>query len=125
MATGSMGVMLAKFGSGFAAYSYSIFVLLYVPCVSVICVIAREAGKNWMIFSFFWGSEHRRHHNHAVLSDRYFCGTSWVQFDLHDQRAGAERHYPAGIAESRKPCTGNTGDTSGGKGGMSRLPWWL
>jgi ferrous iron transport protein B len=55
MATGSMGVMSAKFGSGFAAYSYLIFVLLYVPCVSVMGAIAREAGKKWMMFSFFWG----------------------------------------------------------------------
>jgi len=55
MASGSMGVMSAKFGSGFAAYSYLIFVLLYVPCVSVMGAIAREAGKKWMMFSFFWG----------------------------------------------------------------------
>ncbi|MFW0699704.1 Fe(2+) transporter permease subunit FeoB [Pantoea sp. R13S299] len=55
MATGSIGVMSAKFGSGFAAYSYLIFVLLYVPCVSVMGAIAREAGKKWMMFSFFWG----------------------------------------------------------------------
>ena len=55
MASGSMGVMATKFGSGFAAYSYLIFALLYVPCVSVMGAIAREAGKKWMIFSFFWG----------------------------------------------------------------------
>lgn len=55
MASGSMGVMSAKFGSGFAAYSYLIFVLLYVPCVSVMGAIAREAGKKCMMFSFFWG----------------------------------------------------------------------
>ncbi|WP_205950996.1 Fe(2+) transporter permease subunit FeoB [Pantoea stewartii] len=50
-----MGVMSAKFGNGFAAYSYLLFVLLYVPCVSVMGAIAREAGKSWMLFSFFWG----------------------------------------------------------------------
>ncbi|WP_313655979.1 Fe(2+) transporter permease subunit FeoB [Pantoea sp.] len=55
MASGPMSVMSAKFGGGFAAYSYLIFVLLYVPCVSVMGAIAREAGKKWMIFSFFWG----------------------------------------------------------------------
>ena len=55
MASGSMGIMSAKFGSGFAAYSYLIFVLLYVPCVSVMGAIAREAGRKWMMFSFFWG----------------------------------------------------------------------
>ncbi|WP_313681676.1 Fe(2+) transporter permease subunit FeoB [Pantoea sp.] len=55
MAAGQMGVMSAKFGSVLAAYSYLIFVLLYVPCVSVMGAIAREAGRNWMLFSFFWG----------------------------------------------------------------------
>jgi len=55
MATGSIGVMSARFGNGIAAYSYLIFVLLYVPCVSVMGAIAREAGKKWMMFSFFWG----------------------------------------------------------------------
>ena len=55
MAAGQMSVMSAKFGDGIAAYSYLIFVLLYVPCVSVMGAIAREAGRNWMLFSFFWG----------------------------------------------------------------------
>ena len=55
MAATQMGVMSAKFGSGIAAYSYLIFVLLYVPCVSVMGAMAREAGRNWMMFSFFWG----------------------------------------------------------------------
>ncbi|MGK3143602.1 Fe(2+) transporter permease subunit FeoB [Pantoea sp. C2G6] len=55
MAAGQMSVMSAKFGSGVAAYSYLIFVLLYIPCVSVMGAIAREVGKSWMLFSFFWG----------------------------------------------------------------------
>lgn len=55
MTAGQMGVMSAKFGSVSAAYSYLIFVLLYVPCVSVMGAIAREVGRNWMLFSFFWG----------------------------------------------------------------------
>ncbi|HHR6145742.1 TPA: Fe(2+) transporter permease subunit FeoB [Providencia alcalifaciens] len=55
MATGSMGTMAAKFGSDIAAYSYLIFVLLYVPCVSVMGAIARETNKSWMTFSILWG----------------------------------------------------------------------
>jgi len=55
MTRGQMGVMAEKFGSGIAAYSYLIFVLLYVPCVSVMGAVAREAGRGWMCFSFFWG----------------------------------------------------------------------
>ncbi len=41
MATGAMGVMSEKFGSASAAYSYLIFVLLYIPCISVMGAIAR------------------------------------------------------------------------------------
>ncbi|SQI34779.1 Ferrous iron transport protein B [Leminorella richardii] len=51
----SMGVMSSKFGSISAAYSYLIFVLLYIPCVSVMGAIARESSKGWMMFSIFWG----------------------------------------------------------------------
>lgn len=55
MDTGSMGVMSSKFGSALSAYSYLIFVLLYVPCVSVMGAIARESNRGWMFFSILWG----------------------------------------------------------------------
>nr|WP_318383376.1 Fe(2+) transporter permease subunit FeoB [uncultured Enterobacter sp.] len=55
MATGSMGVMSEQFGSAAAAYSYLIFVLLYVPCISVMGAISREASRGWMGFSILWG----------------------------------------------------------------------
>ncbi|MTC59589.1 Fe(2+) transporter permease subunit FeoB [Providencia rustigianii] len=55
MESGSMGTMAAKFGSDISAYSYLIFVLLYVPCVSVMGAIARETNKSWMTFSILWG----------------------------------------------------------------------
>ncbi len=55
MESGSMGVMGSKFGSAAAAYSYLIFVLLYVPCVSVMGAIARESSRGWMTFSILWG----------------------------------------------------------------------
>lgn len=55
MTQGSMGVMSQKFGSDIAAYSYLIFVLLYVPCASVMGAIARETHRGWMIFSILWG----------------------------------------------------------------------
>lgn len=51
----SMGMMAARFGSGLAAYSYLIFVLLYVPCASVMGTIARETNVRWMLFSILWG----------------------------------------------------------------------
>ncbi len=55
MATGAMGVMNSKFGSDAAAYSYLIFVLLYIPCISVMGAIARESSRGWMTFSVLWG----------------------------------------------------------------------
>lgn len=55
MAGGAMGVMHSKFGSDIAAYSYLIFVLLYVPCVSVMGAVTRESSTRWMLFSNFWG----------------------------------------------------------------------
>ncbi|MNG56355.1 Ferrous iron transport protein B [compost metagenome] len=55
MTRGAMGVMSQKFGTAVAAYSYLIFVLLYVPCMSVVGAISREAGRGWMLFSVFWG----------------------------------------------------------------------
>ncbi|ECW8872846.1 Fe(2+) transporter permease subunit FeoB [Salmonella enterica] len=55
MATGAMGVMDQKFGSAAAAYSYLIFVLLYVPCISVMGAISRESSRGWMSFSILWG----------------------------------------------------------------------
>lgn len=55
MATGAMGVMDQKFGSAATAYSYLIFVLLYVPCISVMGAIARESSRGWMGFSILWG----------------------------------------------------------------------
>ncbi|VEA68863.1 Ferrous iron transport protein B [Serratia plymuthica] len=55
MGVSSMGVMSSKFGSGISAYSYLIFVLLYVPCVSVMGAIARESSRGWMTFSILWG----------------------------------------------------------------------
>lgn len=55
MATGAMGVMGEKFGSAAAAYSYLVFVLLYVPCITAMGAIARESSRGWMGFSVLWG----------------------------------------------------------------------
>ncbi|MEA1063081.1 Fe(2+) transporter permease subunit FeoB [Erwinia sp. HR93] len=55
MENGAMGMMSSKFGSDAAAYSYLIFVLLYVPCISVMGAIARESSRGWMTFSVLWG----------------------------------------------------------------------
>lgn len=75
MGSSSMGVMSSKFGSISAAYAYLIFVLLYVPCVSVMGAIARESSHGWMMFSIGWG-----------LNVAYSLATLYYQvvnFDAH------------------------------------------
>jgi ferrous iron transport protein B len=52
---GVYGVMYQQFGSQAAAFSYLVFVLLYVPCVATVAVIARELNRAWAIFSVVWG----------------------------------------------------------------------
>lgn len=72
--TGAMGVMATKFGSPEAAYSYLIFVLLYVPCISVMGAIARETNRGWMMFSVLWG-----------LNIAYSLSTLYYQIVSFDQ----------------------------------------
>ncbi|OON40340.1 ferrous iron transport protein B [Izhakiella australiensis] len=55
MDSGASGTMSKKFGSEQSAYSYLIFVLLYVPCASVMGAITRESGVRWMLFAMGWG----------------------------------------------------------------------
>lgn len=55
MSSGAMRIMRSKFGSAIAAYSYLIFVLLYMPCISVLGAIARESSRGWMLLSALWG----------------------------------------------------------------------
>lgn len=55
MKMGAMSTMGEKFGSLASAYSYLIFVLLYLPCVSVMGAIARESSLGWMAFAVGWG----------------------------------------------------------------------
>ncbi|MDR0806426.1 MAG: Fe(2+) transporter permease subunit FeoB [Enterobacteriaceae bacterium] len=75
----SMGVMSSKFGSLSAAYSYLIFVLLYVPCVSVMGAISRESSKKWMLFSIFWGLD--------VAYSLATCFYQIANFTAHSQQS--------------------------------------
>ncbi len=47
-------VMHNLFGSLSAVLAYMIFVLLYMPCVSVMGAIRREIGRSWMLLSVGW-----------------------------------------------------------------------
>ncbi len=54
IATGTLTAMQTLFGSGLAAFSYLLFVLLYMPCVATLGVIYKEQGAFWAAFSAGW-----------------------------------------------------------------------
>ncbi|GAB4224028.1 MAG: Fe(2+) transporter permease subunit FeoB [Francisella sp.] len=54
MDKGAMGNMITKFGSLSSAFAYLLFVLLYVPCVSVVGAMVRESTRGWAILSVIW-----------------------------------------------------------------------
>jgi len=45
---------IGAFGGGLAAYSYLLFVLLYIPCISTLAIIRQEVGRFWQWFAFLW-----------------------------------------------------------------------
>jgi len=48
---------LAKYFDGkVGAFSYLLFILLYVPCVAALAAIKRETGTRWVIFASLWSS---------------------------------------------------------------------
>lgn len=49
-------VMAVKFGTFASAFSYLVFVLLYVPCISTMAAIKKELNSFWMYFSLFWST---------------------------------------------------------------------
>ena len=51
---GFLGKMHQKFDGKYGAFAYLLFILLYMPCVSVTAVMYREIGKGWTMFSVFW-----------------------------------------------------------------------
>ncbi len=51
---GALGMMVERFGSTAAAFSYLLFVLLYFPCISVVATITRELNRSWAAFSVVW-----------------------------------------------------------------------
>ncbi len=51
---GVYGLMYQRFNGQAAAFSYLLFVLLYIPCVSTTAVMIRELDKKWATFSVLW-----------------------------------------------------------------------
>ncbi|MBF7980671.1 MULTISPECIES: Fe(2+) transporter permease subunit FeoB [Rahnella] len=123
MGVSSMGVMSTKFGSAVSAYSYLIFVLLYVPCVSVMGAIARETSRSWMTFSIFWGlnvayslatlfyqaatfSDHPGHSALIILIVLIFNAV--VLTSLRKARSRVSVHLqPRNVAACCEPATGS------------------
>lgn len=82
MGTGAMGVMDQKFGSAAAAYSYLIFVLLYVPCISVMGLSrVNQAVAGWASPSC--GAEYCLLTGNIVLSGRQLQPASNLQPGVH------------------------------------------
>jgi len=48
------GTLVKYFDGKVGAFSYLLFILLYVPCVAAIAAIKRETGTRWALFSIFW-----------------------------------------------------------------------
>lgn len=48
------GSLVARFDGKAGAYAYLLFILLYIPCVSTMAVIRKEASRQWMWLSVAW-----------------------------------------------------------------------
>jgi len=48
------GTLVKYFNGQAGAFSYLLFILLYVPCVAAIAAVKRETGTRWALFSIFW-----------------------------------------------------------------------
>lgn len=51
---GSYAEMRKRFKNRNAAFSYLLFILIYMPCVAVVATIQKEAGTRWAIFSVLY-----------------------------------------------------------------------
>lgn len=52
----TIGLMQQLFATPIAAFSYILFVLLYMPCVATLGAIHKEAGGTWAFFSATWNT---------------------------------------------------------------------
>ncbi len=51
---GTYAAMQSRFDGKTGAFSYLLFILLYMPCVAAIAAVYREAGRRWAMFVGFW-----------------------------------------------------------------------
>jgi ferrous iron transport protein B len=77
------GVMYERFGGQIAAFSYLLFVLLYVPCISVTAAMARELNRRWALFSVLWttGVAYATaviFFQFATIAEHVFSSLAWI-----------------------------------------------
>jgi len=54
--SGTLGLMATLFDGQLGAFSYVLFVLLYMPCVATLGAIYKELGGFWAFFSATWNT---------------------------------------------------------------------
>jgi ferrous iron transport protein B len=54
--TGTLGLMATLFDGQLGAFSYVLFVLLYMPCIATLGAIYKELGGFWAFFSATWNT---------------------------------------------------------------------
>jgi ferrous iron transport protein B len=50
----TFGNMQSHFDGQIGAFAYLLFILLYMPCAAAMGALAREAGRNWAVFTALW-----------------------------------------------------------------------
>ncbi len=51
---GTLALLQTLFVDKLAAFSYLLFILLYIPCVATVAAIYKELGKFWAVFTTAW-----------------------------------------------------------------------
>ena len=51
---GTFGTMATRFDGGIGAFSYLLFILLYIPCLATLGTMHREVGLGWTVFIAGW-----------------------------------------------------------------------
>ncbi len=89
----TMGQMQLLFDGRIGAFSYLLFILLYMPCVATIGVVYKEIGAFWAVFSTGWS---------IVLA--YSCAVICYQVGTFSQHPASSALWLVGIAIGAVLC---------------------
>lgn len=81
------GTLVSYFNGKAGAFSYLLFILLYVPCVAALAAIKRETGTRWLVFATLWS-----------LFLAYSMATSFYQLATFDQHPTQTLLWLSGFA---------------------------